>query len=81
MTCLTLCGKIGHMSRAKLLGINIKKFREAKKLSQEALAEKLDLSKEYICRVERGQKCMSLRKLFELTDVLGVEFRQLADFE
>ncbi len=69
------------MSRKKILGNNIKKYREAKNLSQEALAEKLDLSKEYICRVERGQKYMSLRKLFELADVLDVEFRCIADFE
>ena len=55
MTLSILCGKIGHMSRKKILGNNIKKYREAKNLSQEALAEKLDLSKEYICRVERGQ--------------------------
>ena len=69
------------MSRAKFLGQNIRKFREAKNFSQEALAEKLDLSKEYICRVERGQKHMSLKKLFELADVLEVEFRNLADFD
>ncbi len=69
------------MSRVKKLGLNIKKYREAKKISQEILAEKLDLSKEYICRVERGQKYMSLRKLFELADVLEIGFNQLADFQ
>ncbi len=80
MTYITLCGKIGHMSRMQKLGLNIKKYREAQKLSQEALAEKLNLSKEYICRVERGQKYMSLRKLFELADILEVEFYKLTDF-
>ena len=73
--------KIGHMSRVKKLGLNIKKYREAKKISQEVLAEKLDLTKEYICRVERGQKYMSLRKLFELADVLEIGFNQLMDFQ
>ena len=72
--------EIGHMSRMQKLGLNIKKYREAHKLSQEALAEKLNLSKEYICRVERGQKYMSLRKLFELADILEVEFYKLTDF-
>lgn len=81
MTYNLLCGKIGHMSRVKSLGLNIKKYREAKKISQEVLAEKLNLSKEYICRVEKGQKYMSLRKLFELADVLEIGFNQLADFQ
>lgn len=69
------------MLRVKSLGLNIKKYREAKKISQEVLAEKLNLSKEYICRVEKGQKYMSLRKLFELADVLEIGFNQLADFQ
>ena len=50
-------------------------------MSQEALAEKLDLSKEYICRVERGQKYMSLRKLFQLCDALDVDFCKLTNFK
>lgn len=69
------------MSRIKLLGNNIKHYREAKKLSQASLAELLDLSTEYICRVERGQKYMSLRKLFELADILEVDFSKLANFK
>ena len=81
MTYNLSCGKIGHMPRVKKLGLNIKKYREAKKISQEVLAEKLDLTKEYICRVERGQKYMSLRKLFELADVLEIGFNQLMDFQ
>ena len=81
MTCILLCGKIGHMSRLKLLGSNIKNYRESRHLSQEALAEKLDLSKEYICRVERGQKYMSLRKLFQLCDALDVDFCKLTNFK
>lgn len=69
------------MSRLKFLGNNIRKYREAKGLTQVALAVKLGLSYEYICRVERGQKCMSLRKLFELADILEVDFCKLMDFK
>ena len=36
------------MSRLKLLGANIKKYRENKKLSQGQLGEIVDLSREYI---------------------------------
>ena len=69
------------MSRLKFLGNNIKIARENKGWSQALLAEKLDLSPEYICRVERGQKCMSLRKLFELADFLEIEFSKLTNFK
>ena len=50
------------MSRLKLLGENIKKYRLAKNFSQELLAEKVDLSREYIVRIEKGQKYISLKK-------------------
>lgn len=69
------------MSRLKLLGKNIKKYREARGFSQEFLAEKVDLSREYITRVENGQKFISLRKLFALADVLDVKFFDLTNFE
>ena len=69
------------MSRLKLLGKNIKKFREQKKLSQEKLAELVDLSREYVVRVENGCKRISLKKLFEIADVLEVKCSDLVDFE
>lgn len=69
------------MSRLEILGNNIKKARESKGWSQALLAEKLDFSTEYICRVERGQKYMSLRKLFELADLLDIEFNKLTNFK
>ena len=69
------------MSRLKKLGENIKKYRELKGLKQIDLAVSLGFSGEYICRVERGQKFMSLRKLFKLADVLEVKISDLMDFE
>ena len=65
----------------KQFGRNVKAERVRQGYSQEALAEKLDLSKEYICRVERGQKYMSLRKLFQLCDALDVDFCKLTNFK
>ncbi len=69
------------MSRIKLLGENIKRYRELKGLTQAELAEKLDFSYEYVCRVERGQKYISLRKLFQIADILGIGINKLIDFE
>lgn len=69
------------MSRLKLLGANIKKYRESKNFSQELLAEKVNLSREYITRIENGQKFVSLRKLFLLADILGVKFSDITNFD
>ena len=69
------------MSRLQILGSNIAKYRLKKGLSQEKLAELVDLSREYITRVERGQKNISLKKLFAITDALGVDFSALTNFK
>ena len=69
------------MSRLEQLGQNIAKYRKEKQFSQEKLAEIVGLSREYITRVENGQKNISLKKLFAIADALGVGFNQLTDFE
>ena len=69
------------MSRLQILGKNIAYCRRQKGWSQEFLAEKADLSREYVTRVERGQKNISLKKLFLITDILDVKFSQLTNFD
>ena len=69
------------MSRLKLLGQNIRKYRKAKNLKQKDLAIALDCTYEFICHVERGQMSISLKKLFQLADVLDVKMSNLVDFD
>ncbi|MBO6086738.1 helix-turn-helix transcriptional regulator [bacterium] len=69
------------MSRLKLLGQNIKKYRNLKNISQETLAEIVGLSREYIARVETGVKRISLKKLFEIADTLEVNCSDLVNFK
>lgn len=69
------------MSRAKLLGTNIKKYRQLKGLTQNELAETVDLSREYIADIERGLKNISLKKLYAIVDALGVKCSDLFDFD
>jgi transcriptional regulator with XRE-family HTH domain len=61
------------MTRLKFLGQNIKKYREQKKLSQNELAELVNLSREHVGSVEIGKDFLSLKKLFEIADVLEIE--------
>ena len=51
---------------------NIKFFRENANLSQEALAEKLNLSREFINRVENGKERFSLQTLLALSILFDV---------
>lgn len=69
------------MSRLELLGKNIRKYRELKGLRQIDLAVAIDCTGEYITRVERGQKYLSLRRLFELADILEVDIKDLMNFK
>ena len=69
------------MSRLKLLGKNIKYYRELKNISQEKLAEMVDLSREYIVRVESGHKRISLKKLFAIADALETDCSDLVNFK
>lgn len=66
-----------NMSRLEQIGKNIKKFREMREISQEKLAEKVDLSREYIVRLERGQKSPSLKTVFNIADTLGVQLKDI----
>lgn len=69
------------MSRLKLLGNNIKKYRKIKGYRQLDLATAMDLSEDYICRVENGLKSMSLKRLFQLADILEVKMTDLINFD
>ncbi len=54
------------------IGKNIRKFREIKKLRQEDLAEKTDLTTNYIGMIERGEKIPSLETFINIVNSLGV---------
>lgn len=54
------------------IGKNIRKFREIKKLLQEDLAEKTDLTTNYIGMIERGEKIPSLETFINILNSLGV---------
>lgn len=54
------------------IGKNIRKYRLAKKLRQEDLAEKAGLSANYIGMVERGEKIPSLETFITILNALDV---------
>ncbi len=54
------------------VGKYIRQYRKAKKLSQEALAEKADLSVNYIGDIERGERTPSLETFITIVNALEV---------
>ena len=56
----------------KLIGQRIKQTRKSKRITQEMLAEMLDISVSYLSRVERGIVKLSLETLLKTASVLDV---------
>jgi transcriptional regulator with XRE-family HTH domain len=69
------------MSRLEFLGANIKKYRKANGLSQNQLAELVDLSREHLACIEIGKEFISLRKLFQIADILKTPLKNFIDFD
>lgn len=65
------------MDNKKKLGKRIKELRKQKKLTQEQLAELIDMEQNTISVIESGRNFPTLVTLEKIAQVLGVE---LADF-
>jgi len=59
--------------RQQILGQNIRRYRQTKGMTQERLAEIVDVSGSYIGYLERGEKNPSLNLLFKIADTLEIE--------
>lgn len=55
----------------------IKKIRRSQDLSQEAMAEKLGISTNSYAKLERGETELSITRLQEIANILGVEASDL----
>ena len=62
-----------YLPRYKTLGLNIAYYRKKRGLSQEALAEKVNIDRSSISRIEIAMTGTSLDSVFKIADVLQVE--------
>lgn len=62
------------------LGRKIFQRRKELKLSQNALAEKLDISREHLAKIETAKRTVSLDLLIEIADKLEIKVKDLIDF-
>ena len=61
----------------KKVGLNIRKARKEKGLSQESLALSSDLDRSYVGGVERGERNISVVNLKKIADALKVTVSEL----
>jgi transcriptional regulator with XRE-family HTH domain len=62
-----------------VLGLNVRKQREEKGLTQEALAERANLDPTYISGIERGVRNPSVLSVIRIATALGVTTSKLME--
>ena len=60
-----------------IIGERLKKARQNKHLTQENLAEKLDVSVAFLSRIERGSSHINLKRLNQICDILDITEGQI----
>ena len=61
----------------RVLGENLRTYRKRAKLTQEKLAEKADLTRNYIGQIERAEKKVTFEALWKIASALKVRVRDL----
>lgn len=64
----------------ELLGMRIREVRKGRGLSQEQLAERVDVDPRFVSRIELGKAAPSLETMDAIANALGVEIRDLFEF-
>lgn len=77
--CILIC-MYKETEILKQLGRNIKAERVRKGYTQESFAEKMDVNREYISKIERGLENMSLKKIVSLTNFLEADLKDILRF-
>ena len=60
-----------------LFAKNLREARKERGLSQEKLAELVDLHRTYVGSVERGERNVSIDNMERLAEAVGIELRDL----
>ncbi|EHK54583.1 MULTISPECIES: helix-turn-helix transcriptional regulator [Allomesorhizobium] len=65
------------MDMRKLVGRNVQRIRQRKRLTQEQLAEISGFSQQYISGLEKGRRNPTIITIYELASALGVSHTDL----
>lgn len=67
------------MDIRRVFGANVRRYRVATGLSQEAVAVKMGVDRAYVSGMERGQQNVTLLTMWHLSEALGVRPADLLD--
>ncbi|TAJ95576.1 MAG: XRE family transcriptional regulator [Reyranella sp.] len=67
------------MDIRRIFGANVRRYRVAAGLSQEAVAVKMGVDRAYVSGMERGQQNVTLLTMWHLAEALGVRPVDLLD--
>lgn len=67
------------MKTAPLIGSNIQRYRSLLGLTQQQIADYLDVTRELISFIESGKRDISISKLNKLADLFGIELGDLLE--
>lgn len=65
----------------KKIGMNFRLERTRKMLSQEQFAELANVHTNYIGKIERGEQNLTVRKIVEIADALGISVSKVLHLE
>ena len=71
---------IKQLNKYRYLGLNIAYYREERGLSQESLAELVNISRTHMSRIETADCAVSLDVVFDICDALNVPPSKIFDF-
>ncbi|MBI3290404.1 helix-turn-helix transcriptional regulator [Candidatus Microgenomates bacterium] len=66
--------RILRQARYMRAAMELRRLRKRLKLSQEKLAEKMDVKREFIVRIESGQQNVTIETLYRIAEATGKEF-------
>ena len=71
---------IKQLNKYRYLGLNIAYYRKERGLSQDSLAELVNISRTHMSRIETADCAVSLDVVFDICDALNVPPSKIFDF-
>src|SRR3990167_9258241 len=67
--------RIKERARYLMAAWELRKLRKKARLSQEQLAKKMDVKREFISRIESGEQNVTIATLYKIADAVGKKFK------
>lgn len=59
------------------IGLNIRNLRQAKNITQQVLADSVDLTRTSLVHIEKGQQRLTIERLYKISNILNVSIEKI----